>query len=502
MGKQQNALAKYNLRANRKINGWTLSKKLGSGGNGEVWMCKNEKKEEYAIKFFKFGRYGAAYERFVDEVLFMEQHQEIHGVLPIIDKNLPSKNQKNVDANIPIYYVMPLAESVEQKIKNFTLDEKVEVIQMLLNMLVNLHQNGIAHRDIKPANILYYNGKFVLSDFGLVYFKRKKFKTPVGKKVGAKQTIAPQMEKDAQSADRYKADVYSMAKTIWIILTGDEFSFGGQYIANSEIGLSRKLKCNKYLYPLDKLLAQCTDYTESTRPTAEEMKNKFEEWIQINKNWSKGNLMQWKEIQEQLFPTIIPTHAEWKNVEDVVNVLRLLGKYESLNHMFFPDDGGMDLTDASISYEQGCIELRCGAFVYIIKPRFLSFENINESIEWNYFFLQADPMPAITQNMPKDKYFEEFYETSPLEYLPLSENNKIVDDNGKAIETRHIIRYLKGSFVLFHKDSIYNHIISKYRGEHEKMGFLKFREGIFKLEKRFRGETMETIWAKNKQNRV
>ena len=68
---------------------------------------------------------------------------------------------------------MPLAESVEQEIKNFTLDEKVEVIQMLLNMLVNLHQNGIAHRDIKPANILYYNGKFVLSDFGLVYFKRK-----------------------------------------------------------------------------------------------------------------------------------------------------------------------------------------------------------------------------------------------------------------------------------------------------------------------------------------
>lgn len=45
MGKQQNALAKYNLRANRKINGWTLSKKLGAGGNGEVWMCKNDKKE-------------------------------------------------------------------------------------------------------------------------------------------------------------------------------------------------------------------------------------------------------------------------------------------------------------------------------------------------------------------------------------------------------------------------------------------------------------------------
>ena len=45
MGKQQNALAKYNIKANRKINGWILSKKLGSGGNGEVWRCMNDKKE-------------------------------------------------------------------------------------------------------------------------------------------------------------------------------------------------------------------------------------------------------------------------------------------------------------------------------------------------------------------------------------------------------------------------------------------------------------------------
>lgn len=77
-------------------------------------MCKNDKKEKYAIKFFKFSRYGAAYKRFVDEVDFMEQHQEIHGVLPIIDKNLPSKIKK-CRCKIPIYYVMPLAESVEQK---------------------------------------------------------------------------------------------------------------------------------------------------------------------------------------------------------------------------------------------------------------------------------------------------------------------------------------------------------------------------------------------------
>lgn len=484
MGKQQTAQARYNLRANRKINGWTLSKKLGSGGNGEVWMCRNNKKEEYAIKFFKFGRYGAAYERFIDEVDFMEQHQGIHGVLPVIDKNLPSKNKKNVDANIPIYYVMPLAESVEQKIKKFTLDEKVEVVLMLLNMLVDLHQNSIAHRDIKPANILFYNGEFVLSDFGLVYFKKKKFKTPVGKKVGAKQTIAPQMEKDAQSADKYKADVYSMAKSIWIILTGDEFSFGGQYIATSEIGLSRKLKCDKYLYPLDKLLAQCTDYTESARPTAEEMKNKFEEWIQINANWSKENLMQWQEIQELLFPTIIPTHAEWKNVEDIVNVLRFLGKYESLNHMFFPDTGGLDLTYAVISHESDCIELICSELIYIVKPKKLSFEFINDEAEWNYFLLETENLkPTALNHGQQDDYAEEVYEISPAQYISLEEFENMSKADIDALKPRHVCRYLKGSFVFFHKDSVYNKSVSKYRGEHDKMTIGDFHDTIVQYSK-------------------
>lgn len=479
MVNQQNDLAKFNLRPNRKIKGWTLSKKLGSGGNGEVWMCRDDRKDLYAIKFFKFGRYGAAYARFRDEVLFMEQYQKIHGVLPIIDKNLPSKNQKNVDKNLPIYYVMPLAESVEQKIKKLSLDEKIEVIRMLLNMLVDLHRNGIAHRDIKPANILFYNGMYVLSDFGLVYFNKKTFRTPVGKKVGAKQTIAPQMEKDAQGANKYKADVYSMAKTIWIILTGDEFSFGGQYIANSEIGLLHKLKCDRYLYPLDKLLAQCTDYTESTRPTAEEMKNKFEEWIQINASWSKENLIQWQEIQEQLFPTIIPTHAEWKNVEDIVNVLRLLGKYDSLNHMFFPDSGGLDLTNATISYESDCIELICGELIYIVKPKKLSFEFINDEAEWNYFLLETENLKPIVQQ-EQDEYSEEIYETSPAQYISLEEFENMPKTDIDRIKPRQICRYLKGSFVFFHKDSIYNKEVSKYGGEHDRMTSGDFHDAIVK----------------------
>lgn len=292
------------------------------------------------------------------------------------------------------------------------------------------------------------------------------------------------MEKDAQSADKYKADVYSMAKSIWIILTGDEFSFGGQYIATSEIGLSRKLKCDKYLYPLDKLLAQCTDYTESARPTAEEMKNKFEEWIQINANWSKENLMQWQEIQELLFPTIIPTHAEWKNVEDIVNVLRFLGKYESLNHMFFPDTGGLDLTYAVISHESDCIELICSELIYIVKPKKLSFEFINDEAEWNYFLLETENLkPTALNHGQQDDYAEEVYEISPAQYISLEEFENMSKADIDALKPRHVCRYLKGSFVFFHKDSVYNKSVSKYRGEHDKMTIGDFHDTIVQYSK-------------------
>lgn len=65
----------------------------------------------------------------------------------------------------------------------------------------------------------------------------------------------------------------------------------------------------------------------------------------------------------------------------MVSVLNLLGQYDSLNHLFFPDEGGFDLTGASSSYEQDCIELHFGKFVYIIKPKRLLYEYVDKTCE-------------------------------------------------------------------------------------------------------------------------
>lgn len=490
-------LKRFNLKSNRKITQWTLVRQLGSGGNGEVWICRDSQKQEYAIKFLKWGT-GDAYKRFFDEVSFMEQFGTIKGVMPIIDKYIPEYSRRNDNPNMPFYYVMPLAESAEMRMKQATVNEKIGIIQEILAMLTSLHAQGIAHRDIKPANILYYKGNYVLSDFGLVFFHKKTSKTPVGAKLGAKWTISPQMERDAVHADKFKADVYSMAKTIWMILTGDMKSFEGQYIPNSLVSLRHYKIDNKYLYPLEKLLAQCTDHNETVRPDASGLERGFSDWVAINGDWSRKNLVQWQEVQERLFPTSVPTHAEWSCASDIVNVLRLLGQYESQNHTFFPDGGGMDITDANLSYETGCIEFHCDELIYIVKPKKLSFEFINDEVEWNYFSLETEPMEAVMPDHPIEFYSEELCEMSPLDYQSLDVLDNMTKDEFDRIHPRHIIRYLHGSFVMFHKDSIYNHYISKYKGEHDKIGLQKFHEIICEFVEKHKGKNMITL--QNEQN--
>ena len=237
---------------------------------------------------------------------------------------------------------------------------------------------------------------------------------------------------------------------------------------------------------------------ESARPSAEELEKEFTEWFNINNDWERQNLIQWQEVQEQLFPSYVPSHAEWTDKEDMISVLNLLGQYNSLNHLFFLDGGGFDLTGASSSYEQDCIELHFGEFVYIIKPKRLLYEYVDKTCEWNYFYIDLDEMDALTQALSPTFFCEEFCEVAPKEYHPLELFNEMPLNDLRRIKPRHIVRYLKGSMVAFHKDSIYNGIISKYKGEHSKFTADGFRQFIANLATKFSGETMKSLREKHK----
>jgi len=488
-------LKRFNISPRSTIDGrWKLVRIIGKGGNGEVWQCRDvTDKKEYAIKFLRNAN-NEPYSRFYDEVHFMESFGDVSGVMPIVAKYIPPIEDKFKDKTKPFYYVMPLAEPISNKVYGKSVEEKISIITSLLKMLVELHEQGIAHRDIKPANILLYNEQYVLSDFGLVFFNGKNSKTPQNIPLGAKWTRSPQMERDAFSADKFKGDVYSMAKTIWMLFTGDYTSFEGQYDPSSSFLSLRKHISGKYLTPLENLLTRCTDHEEGNRPTAQELLDSFIDWVDINHNWDRENLLQWIEIQRRIFPFYEPDHAEWFELGRIIGILNIVGSYRSLNHMFFPNCGGLDLTGVVFARETGCIELHCDDIPYLVCPKRLTYERISDNFEWNYFRLELEDQEAISEDFRTDEYMEEYGELQDddggIKKIPLYELDNMTSEQYQKYKARHVARLLKGSLVIFHKNSLYNQIVSKYKGEHDKVSAEEFREIIEMYSQKFSGKTI------------
>jgi len=466
----------------QKFSDWTLTSYLGGGGNGEVWACQNSKGEKNAIKLLKKIK-PKAYSRFTDETTVIEKNSEIKGIIPIIDKYLPEK----LNGDTP-FYVMPLGETIEKNLRQKSINEKVNAILQVAETLSELHDRKIYHRDIKPDNILFYNYRYSLVDFGLVDYPDKKEVSINNEEIGPKWTMAPEMRRESSTADGSKADVYSLAKTLWIILTENKKGFDGQYSNESIIDI-KNLYPHNYTSPIDNLFISCTDNDPKKRLTIVEFIRALKKWQELEDDFHQMNLQQWFEIQTKLFPTSIPKRVIWDDINDIVKVLKIVSSFKDLNHVFFPTSGGLDLEDVRLSYEEGCIELDF-QLIDIVKPKRLVFESFGDEHQWNYFRLELDNLEPtifneeeneIQTTVYKTPEYEDLSELSPGEYYPYHVLENRYDNKDEYYITefsRQITRWYKGSFVIFCKRSNYNLDISTYDGQHNKMTTDGFREYI------------------------
>lgn len=469
-------------KSNRTYGKWTLNEYIGGGGNGEVWSCSSGQ-ETRAIKLLKKTRQKPL-QRFTDETTVLENNSDLTGIIPILDKNLSIVN------NVP-HYIMPVAISSIDRLRGQSLRVIVEELIKLTNTLELLHNRRIYHRDIKPSNILYLDGQICFTDFGLVDYPDKKDISKYNEEIGAKWTMAPEMRRESSRADYAKADIYSLAKTLWIYLTEKSKGFDGQYSSDSIISLKNKYK-SSYTTPIDNLLTAATDNEPLRRPTVEEFRRILEEWLELDKKFYKKNIAQWFEIQSKLFPTSMPKTVRWKKTTEIVKVLNTVCSYENLNHMFLPDRGGMDLMGARASIEDGCIELDM-SFKEIVKPKELIFESFGVEHYWNYFRLDLEELEdsGIYSTENGKAYNTEYDHETLSELLPgryyrreilldpeYHGNDYYISDNARTI-----VRRFRGSYVLFNKSSVYNRISSTYDGRHNKMSAEEFRtyiEGLIK----------------------
>lgn len=475
-----------------KIGEYQIVERLDGGGNADVYVAKSAAGEDVAIKFLRedYGKGKRAEKRrekkrrrFKIEVETVLRIQDkIEGVLPVFAYGLPDEQTKKY------WYAMPIAIPIEEalkKVDNF--QDKIKCILELAKTLEKLHKNEIVHRDIKPNNIYLYKDKFCFGDFGLVDYPKKRELTSIQEPVGPKSTMAPEMRYNAKGADGKKADVYSLAKTLWIVLTGIKHGFEGRYEEDDAIiGLrSNHNYRGKHLVEIEILLKQAIEYDPMLRPSIREFAERLEQWIEVDNSIQKRNHSEWRYLQNRLFPKSVPSHAEWRDIDSMIKILNDIGSMPGLNHMFIPTKGGQDIESAGYAKEEGCLCLIAGGCNYIFKPSRLELENFGKNdYRWSYFRIELVPIEPVTDSTYmgcRESLIEDF----PGHYV-LSKliNYGRYDDGTKFPQDyRQVDRFLSGSFVIFSKQSIYNHISGTYDARHNSMGSVEFKHYIDKMRK-------------------
>jgi serine/threonine protein kinase len=416
-----------------------------------------------------------AYARFRSEITALKLVAGIEGVLKVVEDHLPAQ----LGAERP-WYAMPVATPILRKIQTFGPRESVVAISQVAETMAHLHAKGISHRDIKPANLLLYERRCHIGDFGLVDYPSKTGLTGAKERLGPGCTMSPEVRRSGNRADPFPADVYSLAKTLWILLTRDQKGFEGRYDAEGDISI-RKFCGDMYITSLEKLLSESTEHRSERRPRMREFAERLVQWLQISEEYREYNRLQWADVQQKLFP-IMPARASWDNLDDIIAILNILGGTSDLNHLFFPSGGGLDLDQAVRSVrEPDCIELVTNGCTQIVKPVRLLFESFNDDLQWNYFRLETGGLAPseVYCDTPQTELYEEVTDLGGQTYVSFSawNNNEYL---GKPLPegSRAVTRFYRGAFVIFQKSSIYNSVPATYDGRHNKMSSDDFRASI------------------------
>ncbi len=457
---------------------------LGEGGNAIVYLVEDKTTHiQYALKEL-YNSNTEKRTRFINEIdIASNNAASIPGIIPIITYN-----------KTEYWYTMPIAQSITKYIKQNQISIKsiVEGFIQLAETLELLHQKGISHRDIKPSNIYYYNQRFSLGDFGLVEFPNNPELTKSDKGLGAIFTIAPEMKRDPKHSDGKKADVYSLAKTLWMLLVDDDKGFDGVYnSSDNKIGLNFNEKLTGiHLVELEELIESSTSNDPLLRPSMCEFKKQLIKWIEIYSDYEKSQQSGWEYLRKRIFGNNPADSSCWRDVGQIVKVLNIIGSISSFNHLLFSDGGGLDFTHAAMAKEDGCIAFFTDlGFCYIAKPKCLIYECIGGDHKWDYFLLEFDTLSKIINNNANGLNYEYLVEDTPGHYVSaeFAQYGVYDYDSGLPLPNgyRVVRRYNKGKILIVLKNGYYNLIAATYDGRHGLCTSDEFREYILKLSEQY-----------------
>ena len=151
---------------------WVLVKRLGAGGQGEVWLCRHEKLGSHRVLKFALDVSGlAAIKREITlHRLLLDSLGVREDLSTVIDWNL---------RETPCFIEFEYAESgnleswaqAQGGLGTIPLSQRLDLVVRIADILAAAHSVGVLHKDLKPTNVLIgadSSGKPVpkLADFG------------------------------------------------------------------------------------------------------------------------------------------------------------------------------------------------------------------------------------------------------------------------------------------------------------------------------------------------
>jgi serine/threonine protein kinase len=222
---------------------WTLERKLGEGGFGEVWLARHTRTHE--LRTFKFCFKAERQRMLKRELTLFRLMKEVLGERPDIARLYDVRLSE-----APYYLEMDyteggdLTEWTERQggIETVALETRLELVAQAAEALAAAHSVGVIHKDVKPTNILIEEKKdgtvqARLTDFGIGQLAKREVLAAAGitgdgfstrsstmlselsSKTGTRLYMAPELL--AGKPPSIQSDVYALGVMLYQVVVGD-----------------------------------------------------------------------------------------------------------------------------------------------------------------------------------------------------------------------------------------------------------------------------------------
>src|SRR3954447_3147523 len=259
----QDAFAAADLADGTDLGGYTIEAPLSAGVMGGVYRGhRTEDGAPVAIKRLLDTRHVARFE-IESRLLSTLKHP---GVVNVVDYFTHSSG---------VYLVMEMVQGSDLGIvlkergnPGLPIDDAIEYTRQACEALQYVHDQQIVHRDVKPANLIDAPDKdgVVLVDFGVARQMGEEEQVDQGTVgIGTPRFMAPEVFAGGTVSPR--SDVFSLAATLWTLLTGKPPVYGdptplSTVVAGAGEALETSIRAGLELLP-ERRTSSCTAFAHA-----------------------------------------------------------------------------------------------------------------------------------------------------------------------------------------------------------------------------------------------